>query len=1638
LTEETYFTATRNLPLVIPVTPSILSFKIDKSFDISDADAINDAFEVALVDANGNSLVHTIASGRDAFFNLTEGEDVALGVGANYNSNDQTVRLNLTGVKPGNATLIFRLVNNDSDTTTTVSITEFVLQTAPANTQSSLQSGFSTQLAANTTTSLNFNNLTDVSQSFSADYHRTSFNADTHLLYADIAIHNIGSYSVNAPMIVAVNHISDPTILVRNPDGFTPEGIPYYNFSNLVAGGKLEPNESTTQRSLVFYNPQGMQFSYDLVVLAQLNQAPVIQTQPNKEIIGGKFYSNVRSDRAMLDGLTLAREGTYRLLIDGPGENIGNYNFRLIDKTSAISTALDTDIAGTFTNNGTNAQLYKFSLSERQYLYFDGLNPSPNWWSGEPRSGAWILYGAQGQQISSALLWQDSEFWLDAGEYTLVMQGYGSGYYPDYRFKIITPQMPTSAILLKDVINQDDFISGSISEKGQQDTYTFTGTAGQQLFYDALDGNADLRYTLYDPQGVVLVNYADVRFDRSFFDGLTLPTAGEYRLVIDGPGENTGNYKFRLLNRAAAFNITTDTEIAGSFNNNGTSTELYQFNLENRQYLYFDAQATNGYNPSNAWWLPQPGAWILYAPNGQVIQSDRLWSDREFWLDPGEYILAMQGYGAGYIDNYNFHIVTPDIQTKKAITIGTSVSGAIDEKGEQDLYTFTGEAGQRLYLDILDRGITAYSNRIILLDPTGREILNRWVWDQDSDAFTLLQAGTYTIRIDGDGERTDSYKFNLLDLSTAIDITNSIGGIVNSSNQHTYRLTRTSSWVDARLAAQASGGYLATINDAVENQFLVDTFGSSEYFWIGLSDAAQEGTWNWENGEPLTYTNWGLWQPDNYANEDYAVINWSYPGQWNDVGASASVRGIVELNNSAGILPATDNSGTLDSGHATKLYQFSGNLGQTLRFVPITAPVGSNWTLYNSSNQIVMHAGANSAQTVTLTNTDTFTLAIRGYNTLPTSYTFKITELAVGTPTTPNSTAIFLNNTVNGTISTAGEFAYYTFAGKVGQKLFYDGLGGDYLRTHIYDPTGREIVYDGNIWDGGGIDSRYDFGSDRGLTLGMDGTYQIAIGRSGATGSYNFRLLDLSSAPVVDLDTNIQGTFATGATDSQAFRFNVTSSSQYLYFDALQGDGAWIVYGTNGQSINSGRLWEDREFWLNQGEYFLVMQGYASNQNYNLRIITPDLVTADTPISFNEKVQGTIPKKGGQHYYTFDATPGQKLFYDALGGDYFRVYIYDPSGRLIADDGNWYEGGGVDSRSDRGPDGGLTLTMHGTYRITVDGRGEGTGSYKFRVLDAEKADVVGFDTDIAGTFDHDAKGAVTYRFNVTDRKYLYFDAQQGDGAWVVYRPDGSYVISGRLWEDKELWFDTGEYLLVPYGYGSDANYKIRIVAPQLPTKTYTLGDTVEDAITKKGDRHDYTFTGKAGQRLYLDNQMLSSGFRVSITNKSGRSLFGEFDLNTNGDRDAIVLDEEGTYRITVDATGETTGSYRFQIWDYGNTATMPTQISLDATVMGKFDDEQKRQADLYRFTTTGKQLVYVDAIGGDYNNYWGIYKPNGENLVWGRLTEDKEVFLDAAGQYTLVMWGGGVANNNYKRRLYGEGWVRKSKLVGAESGYSVT
>jgi hypothetical protein len=95
-------------------------------------------------------------------------------------------------------------------------------------------------------------------------------------------------------------------------------------------------------------------------------------------------------------------------------------------------------------------------------------------------------------------------------------------------------------------------------------------------------------------------------------------------------------------------------------------------------------------------------------------------------------------------------------------------------------------------------------------------------------------------------------------------------------------------------------GYLATITSDAENQFVFqlinnqDTFwvrdscgGSNNGPWIGGSDIATEGQWEWITGEAFTYENWKPGQPDNAGGGENCLHFWTYFGNppepfWND------------------------------------------------------------------------------------------------------------------------------------------------------------------------------------------------------------------------------------------------------------------------------------------------------------------------------------------------------------------------------------------------------------------------------------------------------------------------------------------------------------------------------------------------------------------------------------------------------------------------------------------------------------------------------------------------------------------------------------------------------------------------------------
>jgi hypothetical protein len=99
-------------------------------------------------------------------------------------------------------------------------------------------------------------------------------------------------------------------------------------------------------------------------------------------------------------------------------------------------------------------------------------------------------------------------------------------------------------------------------------------------------------------------------------------------------------------------------------------------------------------------------------------------------------------------------------------------------------------------------------------------------------------------------------------------------------------------------------------------------------------------------------------------------------------------------------------------------------------------------------------------------------------------------------------------------------------------------------------------------------------------------------------------------------------------------------------------------------------------------------------------------------------VNGAIANPGEQGRFTFRGTPGQRLYYDALEGDFdsIGVHLVSPSGLTVQINGN--------SASDIGP---FTLIEDGLYTLVIDGNGATTGNYAFRLLEVSKQPMLPFD-----------------------------------------------------------------------------------------------------------------------------------------------------------------------------------------------------------------------------------------------------------------------------------------------------------------------
>jgi hypothetical protein len=124
--------------------------------------------------------------------------------------------------------------------------------------------------------------------------------------------------------------------------------------------------------------------------------------------------------------------------------------------------------------------------------------------------------------------------------------------------------------------------------------------------------------------------------------------------------------------------------------------------------------------------------------------------------------------------------------------------------------------------------------------------------------------------------------------------------VEEGGNGHYYELITTPfrNWHDAKIHAEALGGYLVTLTTEEENVWVYNNMGG-EPTWLGGVKEEGNNIWTWVTGETWSYTSWATNEP-NAPPESQVALEYitTSPHLWNDQGQHVERVFIIEYDNS--------------------------------------------------------------------------------------------------------------------------------------------------------------------------------------------------------------------------------------------------------------------------------------------------------------------------------------------------------------------------------------------------------------------------------------------------------------------------------------------------------------------------------------------------------------------------------------------------------------------------------------------------------------------------------------------------------------------------------------------------------------------
>ncbi|MEM1108240.1 MAG: putative Ig domain-containing protein [Planctomycetota bacterium] len=1341
-----------------------------------------------------------------------------------------------------------------------------------------------------------------------------------------------------------------------------------------------------------------------------------------------RTYTGLSGDNARYE----LGAGTYTLTVRGTSSSTGTggYAFRLLDLAAAPELVLNTETTVGLSND---TAVYRFTGESGDELLFDSIDATGV-------SGSWRIYGPDGIQVSSSNLAADRVVALTrSGEYVLTLEGSNSdSVVDDYTFRVNRAVENTASALLGDTV------TGVIAAASQRDRYEFTLTESTAVVFDSLTNSSGLQWSLADQGGRVLQTLRGLSSENFRYE----LGAGAYTLTVQGSASatGTGSYAFRLLDTSVAPELVLNTETAVSLSND---TAVYRFTADSGDELIFDSvEATD-----------VSGSWRIYGPDGRQVSTSSLSATRSgiVLTRSGEYLLTIEGTTSDtQVDDLTFRL---DVArgTTTVTALNALVSGAIGLISQQDSYEFTLTEPTTVLFDSLTNN-SGLQWRL----RDGNVDLRAYTGLNSDNARYELGAGTYTLTVRGTASSTGtgSYAFRLLDLGVAPELVLDTETTLSLSNDvASYRFTAESgdelvfdsieatgvsgTWriygpdgnqvsssnlaTDRVVALTRSGEYVLTLegsnSDSVADDYTFKvnriaenaaTLNLDDLVSGTIAAVTQQDTYTFTVTQPTavifdSLTNNSLLQwrladgeTDVRGFTGFGSDNFRFdlgPGSYTlTVRGSAAATGtgsyafrLIDAGQSA--LLTLDSDTVTSISNDTQAYRFVGRSGDIISFNSVEATdVLGSWRLYSPQGTVVSGGSGNlttSRENLTLSRSGEYVLVLEGRqdDTQVDDFTFRIDQVFAAPQVTAGQ-LITLDQVVSDVFAPTTTQALYRFEVTSATGFHFDIRGGaNNLNFTIFD--GPTPVFSSQQFN---IQSR----------LGP-GTYTLRVDPS-SPGSvtedvdYAFRIVDLSAAPVLSLNTE---TTASLANDSVVYRFTGTSGDE-LVFDSLDATGVagnWLLYNadTDGSPISSGSLTADRAAinLTRSGVYALVLEGQSNDTQVDDLTFRLDRAGGSTQALVLDALNnGTINLASQQDSYEFVLTEPTAVLFDS------QISTSSLQWRLRDGDTNIRTYAGLNSDNQR-----YELDA-GTYELTISGTASTTPGqgYAFRLIDLNASAEITLDSPTTVSL---ADDTIAYRFSATSGDELVFDSLDAtavSGNWRIYGPEGTQVASASLSADRSAisLTRTGEYVLTLEGSANDTvsdDYTFSLNRVTRSVTPANLDALVSGTITAVDQEDTYEFTLTQPRAVIFDSLTSSSGLQWRLQDGT-TDVRGFTRFDSDNFRYELGV---GTYTVTVRGTTSTngTGDYAFRLLDLGSVPTLT--LGTDTTVSLSNDTTA------YRFlATTGEELAFtrVDATG--VGGSWRLYAPDGTAFSngSGSLGSNRSgITAPQSGEYVLVLEG---------------------------------